>query len=117
MPRGVTKARGFTLLELMWTVGIISVGIVFATQRYAVFHYQSILHNLESLAGGALKALHGAVGYPIAVSTIVAVDENFDGFAQGRRLRPLCNLQPAAKTPPTQRLSRHGGWQSYATSS
>lgn len=32
MPRRVSRARGFTLLELMWAVAIISVGIVFAVQ-------------------------------------------------------------------------------------
>lgn len=42
-------------------------------ERYAVFHYQSILHNLESSAGGVMKTLSGAVNYPIAVSVVVGL--------------------------------------------
>ena len=38
-----------------------------------LFHYQSILHSLDTAAGGAIKRLHGASNDPIAILIVVGV--------------------------------------------
>ena len=42
-------------------------------EQVMVFHYQSILHSLDTAAGGAIKRLHGASNDPIAILIVVGV--------------------------------------------